>query len=292
MARLNGLIRSIFLFFLTVWTSQAQTYYPVLSMDREWQVNETNHHPPLSEEQFIFRLVDTVSYNSIQYLTFTPNTFLYDVVVREDTILKRLYAYDVVNDKEYVIFDFSLNIGDTLPSNFSVLDLLGNFEADSIAIITGMDTVYLFDVSPRRRFHITPTTNPAYFEYYFLEGLGGPMGFISSRPVVYLGLSYRLQCLVDNNVAIYGHCIPLDIDEEENNNLKVYPNPFTHHLQIKSSLPTFMYVYNILGEEIYRSSSLLMSHSLSTESYPSGIYMIKGVDVDGDITFLEKVIKE
>lgn len=270
---------------------KSQTYHPVLSMDREWQVYRiTQNGTPPEESYTTYSLEDTISYNGNVYYTYSPLFESSNVVVREDTTSKQVFLYDIVNNKEYVMFDYSLNLGDTLPNNFAALTWDG-FYADSVAIITEIDSVYMLDGTPRKRFYVDPTTNGISGHHIMIEGLGGPIGFLSSLKLNF-ETSYTLQCVSDNGSPIYGQCVPMSVVKEEQISTEAYPNPFNNQLNISSSLPTFMYVYNALGKEIYYSSALALTHSLNTENYPQGIYLIKGVNENGVEVFSEKIVKE
>lgn len=288
------ILTSVFL--LSSWFSYSQTYEPVLKLDRTWGIEVTQgvFAGGIDIEYYDMRLslIDTVHIDSFVY--YIPDVWITmdSMLFREDSIEKRVYGYNVTQQEEYILLDFSLEVGDTLPNNFRCLNRIGYYEEVIGAIVTSVNYEEINDGSERKSFFIQSNSTDCYF-MNMIEGLGGATGYYSSG-MSYFEHSRRLKCVKDegNDGFVYGFCEPLSIDEEEHHDIKVYPNPFTNHLQMNSSVPTFMYVYNVLGEEIYRSSSLLRSHTLSTESYPSGIYMIKWIDVDGSITFLEKVIKE
>ena len=286
-----------FIFFLALmfisFFGKSQTYHPVLSMDKEWQVYSITHNANPPEESYTtYGLDNIVSFNTHQYYTFSPLYSLLNVVVREDTLSKQVFMYDVVGSTEYVSFDYSLNLGDTLPNNFAILLRGGDIYVDSVAVISDIDSVYMLDGTPRKRFYVTPSiSNVVSGPYIMIEGLGGPLGFITPITTEF-ETGYTLQCVSDNGSPIYGQCVPMSVVKEEQVSTEAYPNPFKNQLNISSSLPIFMYVYNALGKEIHHSSTLALTHSLNTENYPQGMYLIKGVNENGVEVFSEKIVKE
>jgi len=58
--------------------------------------------------------------------------------------------------------------------------------------------------------------------------------------------------------------------------IKVSPNPFEDYILIKGIVDSYdVKVYDILGEEIFNFLTQGTSAGLSTNSYPSGVYLIE-----------------
>jgi hypothetical protein len=69
--------------------------------------------------------------------------------------------------------------------------------------------------------------------------------------------------------------------------LRLYPNPTTGVVNIKSTLPTIASVYSVAGEILIDSS---LDYILDLSEYPSGVYIIQ-VKV-GERIHCERIIKQ
>lgn len=231
-------------------------------------------------------LDDTVQLNNKVYYEFefigTTN-----ILVREDTALRQVYAYNPAGGIEYVIFDFSLSIGDTLPSNFSEVNDLDNVFPLNTAIIFSIDSVYMADGTPRKRYKANSSTQGLVI---MIEGLGGPKGFISPNDA-FGETHYSLYYVKENNAIIYGEEYNYSIPEEENG-LEIYPNPISNQCMVASEQPIQIYINNNLGEIVYQSVGVNMQHQIDFSAYDSGIYFVKGFNVNNVQVFVNKVVKE
>ncbi len=79
----------------------------------------------------------------------------------------------------------------------------------------------------------------------------------------------------------------------DENNVTVYPNPFTNELIIKSPLSIInsIQVTDVTGREIYHSYNNQKSQIINFKSAVSGLYLLKLTDADGNVT-VKKVVKE
>lgn len=82
----------------------------------------------------------------------------------------------------------------------------------------------------------------------------------------------------------------LTIENSIIKNTKIYPNPFrgSVNIETKSQIQTIM-LYNILGKEVYKTSTVSDFQSFS-ETLHSGVYILKLMDQQG-ISITEKLIK-
>lgn len=89
-----------------------------------------------------------------------------------------------------------------------------------------------------------------------------------------------LSCLVYSGVqsstAVSKSELITVLDQSDNLQIKVYPNPFSDKVMISSNLTIDSYrIYNILGAQVREGSSQLNQLELDTSDLSSGIYMLE-----------------
>lgn len=279
------------LFFLMVLPVFSQSYKPVLKLDRIWGVEWSLwYETPPEVYTAEYTLTDTVHIDSNVYYIPEYQIPIDSVIFREDSLLKRVYAYNIFQQDEYIVMDFSLELGDTVPENFRCLDRFGYYEEDPNASVVSVDSVEINDGSLRKRITVQTNTIECML-IEMIEGLGGSMGYVSAGSS-YFEQSRRLSCVKDNEALIYGFCEPISLDEEEDNMVEIYPNPIINTMSIKSDTPNTVEIYNILGELVYKSQEAKLNHHLDFNAVESGIYIVKGLNVSNGQVFIQKVVKE
>ncbi len=280
-----------FLFSLLVYPLCGQAYDPVLKLGRSWGVEFTDFtvSQPLTTLGYVI-LTDTTYIDSTLYYTPEDMIIFDPYLFREDTTLKQVYVYDIDAQEEYVIMDFSLEIGDTVPANFRHLNRMYLYQKDTLAIVDNIDSVELTDGTFRKRLHIIPNTNEGLY-YYMIEGIGGAFGFVSSG-AHYFEQTRNLLCVKDDGEFIYGHCDPLSVEEHENQeSIEVYPNPIYNELIIDSKESIRISIYNLNGQLLFKSKDSTHQHHIDFSTYDSGVYLVKGIDKNKEQSFVEKIIK-
>ncbi len=148
------------------------------------------------------------------------------VLMREDTITKRVYAVgnrlEGISGDEYLLYDFSLKVGDTLrsESNYGGLYAYGDVRLDSITIVN------LPNGEQRKQYW--------YVGQAFIEGFGAEQGLIER--LYYPGLSgwdeqVYINCVSKDSIQLYGDCsypeyrILSTSEKFEEHGMLLYPNP-------------------------------------------------------------------
>lgn len=99
--------------------------------------------------------------------------------LRYDTLSKRVYHLHDVDSLERLIYDFSLQVGDTVP--LQMIDDWG------IAVIDSIDTITVFGV-PAKRFFLDFGIVDSEWRNFIIEGIGGSNGLLHFQPEYgYLG---------------------------------------------------------------------------------------------------------
>jgi len=225
------------------------------------------------------------------YFTPPPNCEPFDVdtvselysfyFLREDTIEKKVWRYWSYYDVEDLLYDFSLQQGDTLYDYYTYAVTI-----DTVYFITTDDGV------TRKKFEI----DQGYTIGYYIEGIGGIAG-IFNQPLGYFEAGAWLMCVKDNNANIIldigGHCYDFMTNApiiKNNTQIKIFPNPFSKNIVIESSYEKLdISIYNIFGYEVI-TQELNMNNTINLSKLNSGIYFLRIIE-DDKIIHSEKIIK-
>jgi len=276
-----------------------QDYYPFPDSNAIW-----NNRSYWSPYKWINRygiygdtIINNQHYKKIYQIeddsTLNINNMTYYAGIRENDS-KQIFVKFEEYEFEFLIYDFSLSVGDTVITNApdGYLNWLP-------CVITGIDTIELENNQYRRRFKIND-----WGEYeYWIEGIGSIGGLF--YPVLdYLsGTINNLLCFKHNDTAVYidnpdcDKCfcsLATSTEEitERINKIIIYPIPATTKLIIDSKLNT-----GVSTIKLFNSSGLLIESriiktfplQLSIEELPNGIYTIQLTN--GELTFSKKFIK-
>ena len=176
------------LIFLFSKTTSAQQYFPMLDSVNEWHY-VGNFVPlrmepptqvanlPCSYPLFFFQSMieytaqDTVmnaltykKVNSIPDGFANPCTFGY---MREDTFLKKVFFVDNVFHPEVTLYDFSMQIGNTMTINF----VQTGFFNSGVYTLDSITTVHI-QAGNRRAFHLNNHSNPGNYTLTWIESMG------------------------------------------------------------------------------------------------------------------------
>ena len=87
--------------------------------------------------------------------------------------------------------------------------------------------------------------------------------------------------LIESNKPVWGTCPTASVDDQNQLNISIYPNPVLDKLFIQGLLnPTKISVYNILGKSVFSKTT---SSEINVDNLQSGIYILKIVDNQKEI---------
>jgi len=82
--------------------------------------------------------------------------------MREDTVARKVYVFDIGNGVDASLYDFTLEPGDTLPF----------YAGQGEMIVDSVGTVMLLTGEARKIFYLN-------YNQYYIEGIGGSAGLFS-----------------------------------------------------------------------------------------------------------------
>lgn len=227
--------------------------------------------------------------------------------IRADSIRAYCRVSNLCSDKEYLLYDYSGNEGDTLYIGFN---LWHSTSEDTIPFtINNIDTVN-FNGKDRRVFHMQyfpePIVWPGLYRLMdWVEGVGATSHPFYSLDCIedYCESSWRLLCYDSLGMNLYkdstfNTCDTSYTDAVINeiankNKLNIFPNPFENTLTISTESGTIIGIdiFNLIGERI-----LIISgnnrNNITIErlnNLNAGIYLIKVQTDKGFIT--RRIIK-
>jgi hypothetical protein len=159
------------------------------------------------------------TYTSIMQAPASDPSQSYQVgLIREDIENQKIYMY--VNDQEYLLYDFDVQINDVIQV-FSVGQL-------SPITITNIETVEINGISREKI-----SFSDDWYNGYYIEGIGSDRGIRDYNTAGIADYSPQLTCYYENNALVFDNpndastCgLTLSVDEKELlSSFAIFPNP-------------------------------------------------------------------
>ncbi|MBK7966130.1 MAG: T9SS type A sorting domain-containing protein [Bacteroidetes bacterium] len=197
--------------------------------------------------------------------------------MREDSIAKKLYILDLNSSAiEQILYDFSLNAGDTLNAQYQLT-------AGSIIIVDSVGSTSLSNGEIRNIFYLNSGT-------FYIESIGGRNGLMSPLISFSGGSGETLGCVKLNGVVHYdgGICyVPVGINTNSNDpHLTVYYEKEYQNIKINSKnleLKGEFKILNLEGKIIFSKIIEEDNLSINANNLNSGIYLYQYEMLNGKI---------
>jgi hypothetical protein len=196
----------------------------------------------------------------------SPNS--YQGAFREDSSLKKVYYIPANDSNEVLMYDFDLNVGDTM---FTALTVgCWGFP------VTSIDSVLVGSL-----YHKRYNTSSGFTS--FIEGVGSTDGLFAAW-CDFTEFSQSLICLNINNVGAFpsgSSCSPLlGIEKPGENNVLVQvspnPSPGLIHLTFQNlSALKNIQIMNSIGKTLAEKNTRNSETDFDLSSYPKGVYFFK-----------------
>ena len=288
----------------------SQAYKPMLKENKTWETEyfDGNWGPPPYTSFTKWNIngdtiVDGNLYHKVFFsgvnvimndpINYSPISTFSGKLMREDSISRKIYGRQIMEVSESIIYDFSVNIGDTMRSilygvTTPVPSNLGEAIVDSINpyILNNGDTTRIFYATPINFGVLTPT-------FFVIEGIGSHNGFYYPFKGVFED-DASLTCVKELSVQLYGNGVcGITVSSEQHLitlSFKIYPNPNNGEKIIVtgSSIKTLK-LYNIQGQLIKTTEVLLKETILNLDNLPNGVYFIN-LQFKNEIILTEKLI--
>lgn len=319
---------AIILFTTLFYFSQSgQTYNKMLLADTTtWQHFGTIYGVKSNSPQNIslfypnsYAAIDTITIAGFAYKKFyelsTPAFLNYGSkqllgYLREDTLARKIYFKETIAGTESLLYDFSLNVNDSMLINFpfNTWDN-GYYYVDSIITKTEI-------CGPRKHFYLRRhmnNSNPAIYYYDFIESIGSSYHIIYkyNNGMSYAPFPYPLNCIYqwgeglackkNKSIQQYQSCTNAaawnnnnsscvyyrflgGIHENTNaHNLSIYPNPASSKLKININVEKdqslSISIIDVFGKALQSHKNIAInagenSYEVNTSKLENGIYSI------------------
>ncbi|MGB1204751.1 MAG: T9SS type A sorting domain-containing protein [Chitinophagales bacterium] len=296
--------------FLSV-VAQNANYTRLLEESSAWRVGQASCGWYVTDLRMSERdtLINGQIYDCIEEYDIYSETLIQSFYVREDISSRKVYHYHEAFQAEFLIYDFSVQAGDTFD-----LQIVSSWEEIIITlphIVNEVDEVQLESGEWRKRIHLTrlpATVNasnttwdiPEAFDYAWIEGVGcDSMRVVDYFPDTWRSTLFchqrRGQTIMEND-HWGSYCdnfeietameMTLNIEENSSQNtmesfVEVSPNPASSAWQIKAKHATntisTLQLYNIKGQLLNSYSLENETIKVANEHLPKGIYLLKMV---------------
>lgn len=304
-------INLLFLLLLSSVFLHGQEYLPILEENRVWSIMHEKH-ALLGDT-----MINETTYKKLFYHSyieeFTPDSLQYIAAMREDSLNEKVYFIWKNHEDEVLLYDFSLEVGNTFEVNSPFLGLgeptyiEDYFNQRILEVAQISETV--IGGEARKTIHLTRYEDPSFGEYW-IEGIGSSVGLIYagyfSDPIMDAPYPFLL-CVHEDSILMYQEDDPwglymntcyaeptTNVDEIEvkSYGFNVWPTFFKEQIFLQSNSQAFkVSVYDLTGRMIYQYHSLesLTELTIPTIHWESGLYVIKMSNPDSYVT--KKVIK-
>jgi hypothetical protein len=277
----------IFSFLISFQFSFAQNYVPFPDSNATWGFHEDGWGGISDISKVVLSNQDTLI-NSLTYRKlFSPVN--YRGALRQDIVAKKVYFVSADSAAEQLLYDFDLEVGDTVPAAYVV--------CYPDAWVESIDSTDEYGGVYRKVFHLGGGGLGGMAD--LVEGMGsmaGPLEQFCREEK----RSYYLDCFNVEGTLIYwsgfplNNCaMPVSISLDTLSLLNIYPNPATSSVTFEfPASPTFknaeLSILTITGQVVNQTSIQNLQTTIDVSGYSKGLYLFKVQT--GDEVVVKKVI--
>ncbi|MBR1775223.1 MAG: T9SS type A sorting domain-containing protein [Bacteroidales bacterium] len=227
---------------------------------------------------FTFQFGEDTIYNDRTYKQLIASSHYYvsySLLFREDS--NRVYFVNLgwKDSKEYLIYDFNLEVGDTV----TIRGLTQiSFWEDTFYEVKSTDTI-IINGTPLKHLILIDKYNR---ELEWIEGIGSLSGLLHRDGSWVDGATHELLCFSQDGEVLYqsytakqyNECfIEAALDEIDNYDVSIFPNPTENKVYITTPRPMFVIISNTEGRKLFRKN-LNTSDTLDLTNLKSGVYIL------------------
>ena len=287
----------IIVFSLSIFVSNAQTYFADDACWTEFTVNIFTNSVENKSQYYLDgdTLLNDKTYKKV--VNRFPNYYIGAIREEAGKVFKQYTDYETMVDGEFLLYDFTVKVGDTIYSTSP------SGELSQKPVVTKIDTVELLIGEKRKRFFFDKS-----LEKIWIEGIGSIGGLFSEayeHPTN--GRISHLVCFKNDGIEYFknsslcpnGDCCDLLTAVYNPKSLipttVLSPNPTNRFVRLDFSKTInsckSVKLLNALGSELYKSTSInQFNFELDLMNYSSGLYFVV-VEFEKDYE-IHKVIKQ
>jgi hypothetical protein len=281
--------------------SSAQTYLPTLQEGATWSImTEDASTPYIARSTTQYKIIGDTTINNIVYkklhwLDTDGTSSLAFYLFRESggKVYFRYFdqfpsgnAYDYLSfqmDMEYLLYDYTLSVGDTIPSTY----LTGAYQNQgTVYTISSIGNV-LIGGQYHKEFQINGNYSSCEHEV-IIEGIGSTRGLIYPSNIYCPSYNFALLCYDLDTIHYtttysylhYGSSCSINnvgIEELGVNPITIYPNPTDNYVTV--NLPInytsgILQIIDLQGRVVKTETLSSKSQTLATGNLPGGVYQV------------------
>ncbi len=184
-------------------------------------------------------------------------------------------VYELIDDSDYLLYDFSLNVGDTF-----IVQETSTWPEATALVVTAVDSIILMDQSKRKRLVLECENGVG--EHIWVEGIGDLRGVLSVKKSCLLDVNENLLCFSVNEEVLYqdpdqSDCwLTTSTDDPNPDDFTLYPNPANDRIFISGEMSNRPIEYTIYSSGgVNMRSGKTSSSSISVSDLPQGVYFIE-----------------
>ncbi|UPT67548.1 MAG: T9SS type A sorting domain-containing protein [Sphingobacteriales bacterium JAD_PAG50586_3] len=292
----------IIAFGFCTYINKAQTYvpFPTSTDNAVWNISSSSHEGTCRFYDLFITGDTTIHNKSYVKLGFRGIIYLWNpdmepwcsgvapaysfstkrYAYREDSTHKiyfRSISHPIYDTTEFLLFDFGMQVGDSLKGYFSQQ----NFGI--IPIVSSIDSIQI-DNNWRKKFNFKNGFDTLEGCFYLIEGIGTNMGFLDIQGCPFFESSTTLNCFKRYEVVIWNNsnssCSDYSFINSNKENLlnnlhiAIYPNPAQDFVNIElpqSYNQASLNIYNLTGQLI--SQKPITSTQIPIAELGNGMYI-------------------
>jgi hypothetical protein len=273
-----------------------QSYHRLIQPNKSWDILHCSNPPGICNYTSGYRyyfmgdtVISGITYNTVYthdirniypgpycppYGIDTSSTSpVWWISMREDTLTRKVYMYDHTRQMEDLMYDFTLQPGDTLKSFYSGFPVV--LDVHDTILLSG-DTVKFFGLD------LAMPMN-------YIEGIGGSQGICG--PLFPFEGCADQKCVTENGTHLWGNeCFPFltSISQhiEYDKKIEIFPNPTMEFIELKRNSDTeiLISIFDMTGRPIMTSTSFEKSVLIDISTLPAGSYIYTLLESDQQIT--------
>lgn len=272
--------------------AQTSTYHPFPEGNAFWNVSYTQTMCPLGGdacENFSITMTgDTMINGLVYHKLFTPYVYAdisggctqvhfhgYKGAIRQDIPNKKVYYFPPADfTVEQLLYDFTMEVGDTVKGYLSVGWMEDNVVVSIDSVIVGQN------------FHKRWLVNPCY-GIYLIEGVGCSYGLLEFLPGCQTDMPVlAIECFQYQGETLYpthiSNCsVITSIPENEFlNNIQIYPNPARGSFMVSLAHPAGIKeirITNAIGHMVWQKQIISQSR-VTIDNLSGGVYVLTVID--------------
>ncbi len=240
--------------------------YERLSLGRAVLINNKNYYEILTRG---YSLQSSYPCTSDTYYHLDSVGYIYGYA-REDTMTKRVYFYCSEMETEFLIYDFSLLVGDSI--SLPGYPFVCNSNSYSYSKVSAINKYLL-------------NSNEEVYEYRIdliniLESIGSLSG--PFHPYSFGEEGTELVCYKLNNFIKYGREIPNTIESFIFEvDFKIYPNPASNVLNITAEKLDSYEILDMTGKMVLSGTLIVGNNEINVNALQSAYYFVRMISKRG-----------